>query len=158
MRHDFMLRTGKDLVVLCGLVFGLAGCFWEPGAKVCTNAGCLDGLDITFQEPDGEPLVADVRGTATVNGTPLSFDCSVSDASGRVTETLHLEYRCQGERLSLMWNGHVPPQVQLQLESSSSSLVFAGSPQVDYHEQFPNGPECGPRCYQGSTTVTLREP
>jgi hypothetical protein len=123
------MRTVVPAVFLLAL---LEGCNWiDPG--VCTQIGCLDGLEVVLADPPSQ----DFSISAVVNGeTVQTIECP------------------GGTCPQLFFEGLVSEKVTIVVETADDVFEQTFSPA--YERVQPNGRGCPPVCY--SAEVTMNTP
>jgi hypothetical protein len=152
-------------------------------ARSCTEMACLDGFTATFRTsngawPDGAyelVLRADQVETTCRFRLPEMLPAALGastglDCGGAVRATLHHESTCQsGCNGEACWQGCTPIPDKFVLDVSLSgtpsrieiSLLRDGKElagdktEPKYRVLFPNGPECGGACRQGSMEFAI---
>jgi len=112
----------------------------------CTLVACQSGITLLFTGPDGEP-VSDVRGTLTVDGTEIEFDCLPDDYD----DTIH----CFEGGVSVVIDGG--ETAQLTVTTSDDLLEMSGELTLDFEDVYPNGEECGVGCQTSTHEVMLED-
>ncbi len=127
-------------VIAAGLL--LTSAFGCGSEEECTEMGCDDELRIQFVDEFSDPL-HEFHGELSFDGEVLEFDCSTGEAAGE-------GYRCDE---SVLIVEAAPTQAELMAASGLLGASTTVEPQYD--ELQPNGPECGPTCYQGEVEVMV---
>ncbi len=173
-----MSRSRTTLARIAGitLLAALAACAAkspgpsDPGAKVCTQIGCIDGLRVNLTKP-----------TPWAAGN-YTFTFALDDAPVTCTGALPLPacdqgpaLRCQGDDKAkrLVQIGEsgcaLPPEqhgfsdIQISGTPTKIQLTIEHAETVLHSSEFaptyvttrPNGPECGPECRSASTELAL---
>lgn len=110
----------------------------------CNEAGCFDGLVISFVNPlEAEDVAVTVQFDDTVIRCDATSDDPVSCREAGVT----VEYARPGSVMGLILHDQFPEEVTLTIVSSGTSLVHA-TVKPQYQTLHPNGRDCPPACRQ----------
>lgn len=130
----------RTLTIILLAATSLAACH----GPTCTKRGCESSITLLFTGPDDEP-VSDVRGTLTVDGTEIEFDCVSEDYD----DTIHC---FEGGISVTVESGEA---AQFIVTTSDDLLEMSGDLTLDFEDVYPNGEECGVGCQTSEHEVML---
>lgn len=128
-----------------------------PIVKECTLIGCVSELilDVTA---DGAP-VRILSGSVTVGGTTYAVQCDGTDATGSDAAVQCPEV---GQILIMLPDGAGGGEVEYALTGLDGAdtgynpgFDGSGSFTPDWSSSQPNGPDCGPTCWNATAGIAL---
>lgn len=168
MLSAMFTRTAAALVLLvCSCTKGQSGPDEPPGGgKMCTQIGCIDGLDVDVAKAspwaagaytfaftlDGEKVTCSGALPLKPCEAGPSISCDVQD------KVQIMESGCALEPSAHGWAGiHVPRAVQkfeVVIALDGKELINFGVAPT-YKKSQPNGPDCEPVCTNASARLEL---
>lgn len=128
-------RGALGIVVACGIGSMTAGCDMEPlGTQVCTQAGCSDGLLVSFDAPAPDGTIVEVRDE---RGARRTLECGV-------------DWNCDTD---VFFEDFRPRRVTVRVSTPGGQAAEVFVPV--YGAVRPNGPDCEPTCLQAEVSMAL---
>jgi hypothetical protein len=161
MRFHAMLPV---FFLLCSLLW--TACWPGAGSGLvgsCTEMGCSDTLVIDIERRDTEPYV---EGSYSFTLSPagestLIVDCTLDNQDGPLTcsaNSVLIETKINGFGDTFTIRISEAPQSILVTVEFGTQLLGEETLSPEYGIFTPNGVECEPMCFQGSTTIRVSAP
>lgn len=152
--HALACRLALLTLPLVGASGGAVGGCADP---ICTLIGCVDSLELVFDETIPRDYVV----TVTIGSRVLTADCtSAADPdTSRDVEVLlsdgSASVICGTGRLAL---GITPAELSVRLDHADGTVTIADV-RPAYEESYPNGEECDEvPCRNASTSIDVQTP
>jgi hypothetical protein len=129
----------------------ISGC-----SKVCTLAGCIDGIDLVLSLsgdagtglPAGEYSVV-VMG----DGLRSTTTCTVGATESHCTEGSNTSFALVDSEIEILVNG-APASISVTITRDGMQLASRTLAPA-YHDNKPNGPDCEPTCKYSQVTIAI---